>query len=74
MNDKNSTLLGDLDEFQYRLSCGSKLLLSVHDCGVYGEQDKECFLDALFGACMYIESLSKELAQIVERQYKEGVR
>ena len=67
--NNHSALLADLDEFQYRLNCGLKLLLSVHDCGVHGEQDEESFLDALFGACMYIGSLSKELEQIVDNQY-----
>ena len=69
MNELFLTLMGDLNEFQYRLHCGSMLLMSVHDCGVDGEQDQEAFLDSLFGACLYIESLSKELAQIVENQF-----
>lgn len=74
MNNRISTLLSDLDEFQYRLNCGSKLLLSVHDCCINGEQSKESVLDAYFGACLYIDSLSKELAKIIESQYKEGAR
>lgn len=73
MNNHNH-LLADLDDFQYRLHCGSRLLMSVHDCGVAGEQDEESFLASLFGAYLYIEALSKELAQIVDAQYKEGTR
>ncbi len=73
MNERFLTLLGDLDDFQYRLHCGSRLLMSVHDCGVSGEQDKEAFLDSLFGACLFIDSLSKELAQIVDAQYKDSL-
>ena len=72
MNERFSNFIGNLDEFQYRLHCGSRLLMSVHDCGVSGEQDKEAFLDSLFGACLFIDSLSKELEQIVGNQYKGG--
>ena len=68
--NNHSNLLSDLDDLQYRLHCGSRLLMSVHDCGVAGEQNEESFLDSLFGAYLYIESLSKELAQIVDAQYK----
>lgn len=69
MEKNYAQVFGDLDDLQYRLNCGSRLLLSVHDCVVYGEQSEESLLDALFGACMYIESLSKELAQLVEKLY-----
>lgn len=72
MNNKFSALLGDLDEFQYRLFCGAKLVEAVYDCISSADRAAEEYNDALFAAHLYVLSLSQELEQRVNNEYKEA--
>lgn len=74
MNENMSWLLADLDDLHFRMECGRGLLDAVHECMTGRTDGGKDYHDALFGAILFVDSLTKELRTIVDEQYKkEGV-
>lgn len=69
MDANLSKLLGDLDELQFRLECGTKLIDAVQECIESGNHAPGEYADALFAATLFMRELSKELSTIVDSQY-----
>ena len=63
--EEKKNLFWDLDDLQYRMHCGVDILYAVHECMESGTSNAKDYTDALFGACLYMESISKEIESLV---------
>lgn len=55
----------DLDDFQYRLSCGVELVEATQTAMAEGSTERN-YSDAIFGVVLYLRSLSDELRKMVD--------
>lgn len=62
--------LNDVDDIQFRLSCGIGALLAVHTAMESGPSDPKCSFDALFGVYDYLGMLNNQLHECIDRCYK----
>lgn len=65
MNDKKC-FVADLDDIQFRMSCGIDAVCAIHEAMETGDFTAESHLDALYGAYDHLHMLNDRLRQIVD--------
>ncbi len=63
MAQKEFNILGDVDEIQFRLSCGITMLGAIHTAMEEGSFAADSYLDAICCVYDYLSDVSKELRQ-----------
>lgn len=71
MKEKAKYPLIDLDDLRFRMKCGSDLVQAVHEAMQSGDSTAESYLDALFGAHLYLGTLIDEMRDIVDALMEE---
>jgi len=66
MNQKKEYSIGDVDDIQFRLSCGIDAVCSIHEAMENGSFTAEGHLDALYGAYDYLRMLNDMLRETVD--------
>lgn len=74
MKEKYKNLLADLDDLQYRMDCGNGLVGAVHEAMRSGNSTAEAYLDALYGAHLYLGTLIDEMSGLVDVLLEEEKR
>ena len=62
----NMKLVSDLEEFQFRLSCGVDMVGTTHEAMENGTLEPESHMGALFGCYDYLRKLNSELETAIE--------
>ena len=64
--DKYTVNMGDLDDLCFRLECGIRMADAVHDAMTSGPNAVENYTDALYGACLYLDSIRGEFRNCID--------
>lgn len=65
--------LGDLDSASYQLKCAVDTLGAVHDAIEYGPNTAESYKDAIYGVYCHMYDIAKEIQNIYETLFKQGM-
>lgn len=69
---KNSTyFLSDMDDLQFRVECGVDIVSALHECIEHGDFQPRNYANALYGAYVYLNSLSEEMRSRIDAAYSE---
>ena len=69
---KCMTAINDIEDLNFRLSCGVGMLSAVHEAMVYGTLDAGEWKDALFGIYEYLSSVQEEIQKAVDDCYEQN--
>lgn len=62
--------VADMDDLQYRLTCGAEMVWAVHECINIGSCAPESYNDALYGAYRYLRGLCDEMREAIDAKRK----
>ena len=72
MKQKKEYSIQDVDDIQFRMSCGIGAVFAIHEAMGSGTLTAETHLDALYGAYDYLHILNDQLRQIVDEMCAKG--
>lgn len=64
------TTIQQVEDVQAKFGYGINMLTAIHEAMVYSASEPGDYSGAIFGVCDYMESLNKELADVIDKHYR----
>lgn len=68
---KCATAINDIEDLNFRFSCGVGMLSAVHEAMAYGTLDAGEWKDTLFGIYEYLSFVQEEIQKAVDDCYEQ---